>query len=109
MYRFWVVVCLLAACGPEQSSGATGGSGGGNVDAAPPMPDAPNITNCGAGPTDTNMDSANCGGCGQACPTAYSCVQGSCTNDPSFYIGGLTIGSPDHSTVAGQAWVILDV
>jgi hypothetical protein len=108
MYRFLVVVCLLSACGPETHPGATGGSGGGMADASV-MPDAPNITNCGGQPTDTNMDSANCGGCGQACPASFTCVQGSCTNDPGFYIGGLSNGSPDHATVAGQAWVILEV
>jgi len=107
MYRITLlVVCVLAGCGPEASQGNTGGSGGSLPDASP---DAPNITLCGGYPTDTNTDWSNCGGCDQKCPAGFSCVQGSCTNDPGFSIGGISPGSVDRATVAGQVWVVLDM
>ena len=106
MYRLTLlVVCVLAGCGPEASQG-TGGSGGSTPDASP---DAPNITLCGGYPTDTNTDWQNCGGCDQKCTAGFSCVQGSCTNDPGFSIGGISSSSIDRATVAGQVWVVLDM
>jgi hypothetical protein len=64
---------------------------------------------CSGVVVDIRTDPSNCGGCDLRCPATFSCVQGSCTNDPGFSISGLTPGSPDHATVAGQVWVILDV
>src|SRR5690242_6259292 len=95
MYRAALLLsCMLVGCGPEMQGG-TGGAGG--------------STQCGGHPTDTNSDVANCGGCGQHCPAGLSCVQGSCSNDPEFSIGGISAGSPDSATVAGQVWVVIDV
>ncbi|RME30307.1 MAG: hypothetical protein D6806_00395 [Deltaproteobacteria bacterium] len=50
-----------------------GGCGGGGTECA-----GAGMILCGDVCVDTNNDSANCGGCGNACPTGTTCINGTC-------------------------------
>lgn len=56
-----------------------GGSVDPNADAAAPALCGPGTTQCGARCVDVNVDPANCGACGKACPAGQVCSNGTCS------------------------------
>lgn len=60
-----------ATGGSAGVGGATGGTGGGDP--------CPGATLCGSSCTNTNFDPANCGSCGNACPSGQLCSSGQCS------------------------------
>lgn len=69
--------------------------------ASPSMTCLVGYSDCGSGCTDLRTDSANCGFCGNACPTGQSCTSGICT-------GGIVCMSPFTSCGSGCSNLQID-
>ena len=65
--------CLNGGCAPHVSCGPS------TVGATCLVSSGHPGTCCGATCVDTSSEAADCGGCGQACPTGSRCVAGTCT------------------------------
>ena len=80
MRCYWLMTCLVLACGPDTHPGPMGGT-------LPDPPDggtglhgfctAPRL-DCGEQCVDVGNDPANCGACGHACAAGQPCAGGAC-------------------------------
>jgi hypothetical protein len=67
------------SCQHGVCSGASPDCGIGRINGFCNLDAGPSYVCCpGLGCIDTNVDSANCGGCGKTCPSGQSCLAGSC-------------------------------
>jgi hypothetical protein len=103
-------LALLAACG-----GSSSGIDTTTADAGPtPAPveagrDAPDcetkLLMCGAVCIDPQVDSKNCGSCGNVCPADTTCTLGKCQNSTTFAIRTVHLGEADRQGVKNKdAW-----